>query len=252
MIYFRLTFKPQLASSSRRAAMTHTAALLAVIFTLVIQTAAQVSVSCIWTKSLPGGEVHRIFLLGYPRQPSLSLRLYHSSWSGQRALLGCAWSDDSAVVQNYVALCRERTHQFSQHPDDRVNFTSLFESEGPCAPLAWGTKRAGERAGKRPARSVNGHSSDRTPPETHRGNDERSEGRSLQRVKRGFIVPGTLWCGSGNEAPSYQDLGKLVFYSSRINSYIFNHVSENLTYNTLWSILWVFKVCSTYCLTIRS
>lgn len=199
--------------------MTHTAALLAVIFTLVIQTASQVSVSCIWTRSLPGGEVHRIFLLGNPRQPSPSLRLYHGSWSGQRALLGCAWSDDSAVVQNYVALCRERTHQFSQHPDDSVNFNSLFESEALCASLA--ALGGEERAGKRPARSVNGHSPARTPPETHRGNDERSEGRSLQRVKRGFIVPGTLWCGSGNKAPSYQDLGKLVPYSGRINSYIF-------------------------------
>lgn len=185
--------------------------------------------------------MHRVFLLGKPRQPSPSLRLYHSSWSGQRALLGCAWSDDSAVVQNYVALCRERTHQFSQHPDDNVNFTSLFKPEGLCASLAsLGGEAGGERAAKRPARSVNGHSPDRTPPETHRGNDERSEGRSLQRVKRGFIVPGTLWCGSGNKAPSYQDLGKLVLYSSRINSYIPLVFPENVAYNTLWSILCFF------------
>lgn len=249
MIYFRLKFRLQLASSSRRAAMTHTAALLAVIFTLVIHTAAQVSVSCIWTKSFPGGEVHRIFLLGNPRQPSPSLRLYHSSWSGQRALLGCAWSDDSAVVQNYVALCRERTRQFSQHPDDNVNFSSLFDSERLCASLAsLGDETGGERAGKRPARSVNGHSPDPTPPETHRGNDERSEGRSLQRVKRGFIVPGTLWCGSGNKALSYQDLGKLVLYSSLINSYIF------LVFLKIQHITHCGQSCGfyTYFLTIRS
>uniref|UniRef100_A0A665UDF1 Phospholipase A2-like central domain-containing protein n=1 Tax=Echeneis naucrates TaxID=173247 RepID=A0A665UDF1_ECHNA len=28
----------------------------------------------------------------------------------------------------------------------------------------------------------------------------------LHHHDRGFIVPGTLWCGSGNKAPSYADL----------------------------------------------
>lgn len=43
--------------------------------------------------------------------------------------------------------------------------------------------------------------------------DERSGVKPKLRVKRGFIVPGTLWCGSGNKAPSYADLGR-IFYKS--------------------------------------
>ncbi|KAM8976405.1 protein PROCA1 [Pelodytes ibericus] len=32
--------------------------------------------------------------------------------------------------------------------------------------------------------------------------------RQLHRVKRGFTYPGTLWCGSGNNAQSFEDLGE--------------------------------------------
>uniref|UniRef100_A0A672HSB3 phospholipase A2 n=1 Tax=Salarias fasciatus TaxID=181472 RepID=A0A672HSB3_SALFA len=39
------------------------------------------------------------------------------------------------------------------------------------------------------------------------GHGQGSEVTAHRRVKRGFIVPGTLWCGSGNKAPSYEDLG---------------------------------------------
>lgn len=80
---------------------------------------------------------------------------------------------------------------------------SMFVEEGLCVSVASpGVGGSGERAGKRPARSVGG------PPESHRGG--RSEVRTHQRVKRGFIVPGTLWCGSGNKAPSYADLGEVA------------------------------------------
>ncbi|XP_045923786.1 group 3 secretory phospholipase A2 [Micropterus dolomieu] len=185
--------------------MTHIAPLVTVILAsaLLRWPAAGASLLCTWTKVLPTGEVHYSFL----RQTSPSLRLYHSAWSGERALLSCSWSDNTVLIQNYFSLCRERTHEFSDNPDEKFNLKSLFEEEDLCVSLASpGVVGSGERTGKRPVRSVGGPRVV-SPPENHLGQAERSEVTTHQRVKRGFIVPGTLWCGSGNKAPSYADLG---------------------------------------------
>uniref|UniRef100_A0A3B3CUW6 phospholipase A2 n=1 Tax=Oryzias melastigma TaxID=30732 RepID=A0A3B3CUW6_ORYME len=129
--------------------------------------------------------LHYTFLRSAPRAAPPFLRLYHSAWSAQRALLACAWSDDAAVVQSFLSRCRQRPQDFSARPDPQLD--SLLEGE-ECAPLE------APRSGSRPPRSV-------------RGDDGGSEVSARLRVKRGFIVPGTLWCGSGNKAPSYADLG---------------------------------------------
>ncbi|KAL7376732.1 hypothetical protein ABVT39_014732 [Epinephelus coioides] len=184
--------------------MTHIAPLLTVILTSSLLSWTRASILCTWTKALPNKEIHYSFLWSDPRQASPSLRLYHSAWSGERALLSCAWSDDAAVIQNYFSLCREQTHKFSDHPDEYLDVGSMLEAEDRCVSVASpGVEEPRERAGKRAVRSVGGH----TETEGHQGHAERSEVRSHQRVKRGFIVPGTLWCGSGNKAPSYEDLG---------------------------------------------
>uniref|UniRef100_A0A3P9BLR5 phospholipase A2 n=1 Tax=Maylandia zebra TaxID=106582 RepID=A0A3P9BLR5_9CICH len=150
------------------------------------------SVLCTWTKVSANGEMHYNFLRSDPQQTPPCLRLYHTAWSGERALLGCTWSDDTAVTQNYLSLCRERARGFSEHPNENVHLDSVLETEGQCVSLA----SLGEPTGKRSVRSVR-----------VQGQDERSEVSIHKRVKRGFIVPGTLWCGSGNKAPSYSDLG---------------------------------------------
>uniref|UniRef100_A0A3Q3M1P8 Phospholipase A2 group III n=1 Tax=Mastacembelus armatus TaxID=205130 RepID=A0A3Q3M1P8_9TELE len=158
-------------------------------------------VLCTWTKVLSNGEVHCSFL----RRGFSSVRLYHSAWSGERSLLGCTWSDDAAVTNSYFYLCRERTQEFSGHPDENLGFfNSVLESEHLCVSMAsLGALQQVERAGKRSVRSVGGLLAAETIP----NQDERSEVGKHRRVKRGIIVPGTLWCGSGNKAPSFEDLG---------------------------------------------
>ncbi|XP_030598635.1 group 3 secretory phospholipase A2 [Archocentrus centrarchus] len=173
--------------------MMRIAPLVTFIFTssLLSCTAAAASILCTWTKVSPKGEIHYSFLRSDSRQTPSPLRLYHTAWTEKRALLGCTWSDDTAVIHNYLSLCRERAQDFSDHPNENVDLDSVFGTQGQCVSLA----SLRERTEKRSVRSAGGQCQ-----------DERSEVSIHQRVKR-FIVPGTLWCGSGNKAPSYSDLG---------------------------------------------
>lgn len=174
--------------------MTRLDALVLLMWTSsVLFCSAGASIFCRWTKVSPEEEVQLTFLRSDPRHSPPSLRLYHSAWSGQRALRSCGWSDDAAVIRDYLSLCRDFAHQ----PDQDLDLNSMFEAEERCVSLpSPRTARLAERASKRPVRSV-----------ASAGEDGRSKVRIHQRVKRGFIVPGTLWCGSGNKAPSYGDLG---------------------------------------------
>lgn len=181
--------------------MAHIAPLLPLIILLSsVLVAAEASVHCVWTKVLSDDKVHHSFLWSDPRLVSPSVRLYQSAWSGQRALLGCTWSNDAAVIQNYVSLCRERAFESPGHTDVSFDLDSMLGEDNQCVSLdSSTTERAARSSG--------------SPPEKPEGQDERSEVKTThERVKRGFIVPGTLWCGSGNKAPSYGDLGKLVLY----------------------------------------
>uniref|UniRef100_H2L454 phospholipase A2 n=1 Tax=Oryzias latipes TaxID=8090 RepID=H2L454_ORYLA len=153
---------------------------------------ARASILCTWTKVSPNDEVHYAFLQSDLRSTPPALRLHHSAWSARRALLACAWSDDAAVVQSFLSRCRQRPRDFSDHPNRLLH--SLLEGV-ECASLE--ALRSGGLAERRQRRH----------PRSVRGDDGGSEVSAHLRVKRGFIVPGTLWCGSGNKAPSFEDLG---------------------------------------------
>lgn len=188
------------------AAMARFAPLLAAILSssLLIRTPAEASIFCARRKLLSASAVHYTFLRSIPRQAPPSLRLYHGSWSHRRALLSCAWSDDAAAIRDYLSLCRERAREFSDHLEESLHLGSMFGAEDPCFPVA--SPHLGERTETRSLRSA-GLALGSSPAGVQEGG---SKGRSLRRRKRGFIVPGTLWCGSGNKAPSFGDLGRLL------------------------------------------
>ncbi|PWA26794.1 hypothetical protein CCH79_00001227 [Gambusia affinis] len=190
--------------------MTHIPALLALTVTsaLLGRAAARASIDCSWTKVSSNGQLHVSFLRGDPQGSAAAPRLYHGVWSGERALLGCTWSDDAALIQSYLSACRGRTREFKDRAGKTLDLESLFDADR-CVSLASPSfANLPEHTAGRHVRSLG-----------DQGEGERSEVRIHARVKRGFIVPGTLWCGSGNKAPSYADLGFTFSQSTPCNNH---------------------------------
>uniref|UniRef100_A0AAV2IW49 Phospholipase A2-like central domain-containing protein n=1 Tax=Knipowitschia caucasica TaxID=637954 RepID=A0AAV2IW49_KNICA len=166
--------------------MMHVYPLVAVLLTLLTSGLTDASILCSWTKVLTNGELHHSFL----RSDAASLRLYHSIRSD--SLQSCSFSDNKEIIQNYMTLCQENKEAFSHHLD--LSSEHAFDEHCTCLDSPQTVALEKRSFLRRRVRSA-------------ARDDERSEVKSKLRVKRGFIVPGTLWCGSGNKAPSYSDLG---------------------------------------------
>ncbi|XP_031752533.1 protein PROCA1, partial [Xenopus tropicalis] len=103
--------------------------------------------------------------------------LVSSTWDSDSRLLSCSVSEDEEEVGSLFSRCSRKSQQ-------GAGAVGLEEFAGAKLACEF-SLRAAESGGQT------------TPAEPE-----------LRRVKRGFTYPGTLWCGAGNNAETFEDLGE--------------------------------------------
>ncbi|XP_047418872.1 group 3 secretory phospholipase A2 isoform X2 [Sciurus carolinensis] len=145
------------------------------------------STSCHLARSTPGSPLGSLSFLGKDVQ---GLALFHARWDRQRRLQVCSRQDEPELIAAFRALCVHENSQgsFIHTPGSELQRTlAMLQSQ-------WEACREPEEgpAGAREKRAA--------------GRSE-APGRVHLRTKRGWTMPGTLWCGVGDSAGNSSELG---------------------------------------------
>ncbi|KAM8814511.1 group 3 secretory phospholipase A2 isoform 2-T2 [Rhynchonycteris naso] len=144
------------------------------------------STFCHLARPISGSPLGSLSFLGKDAQ---GLALFHTHWDGHERLQACSRHDEPALTAAFSALCA-----------GEITKGSFIHTPGPELQRAlatlqsqWEVCRSSESpAGVREKRAA-GQSG--TPGIGH------------QREKRGWTIPGTLWCGVGDSAGNSTELG---------------------------------------------
>nr|AHG99397.1 group III secreted phospholipase A2-3A2 [Cyprinus carpio] len=150
---------------------------------------------CIWTRSASGGQTQYAFL----RRTQTSLLLYDSIWNKNNSLFSCMTSDEQSVIESYLSRCWEDS-SFSKTLDERFDISELIEPHGPCEAAGITEEFTASVRRARDLRSIE-------PDGFEHQDSGESSTQMLHRSKRAWMIPGTLWCGSGHKAMAFGELG---------------------------------------------
>lgn len=154
---------------------------------------------CLWTNSISNGQTHYMFLHQTTVGKERSFVLFDSIWNKENSLIECITSNNHAVIKSFSSKCwKDRSRLFSDIPDGRFNISKLIEPDGLCVDV--------------------GHLPELRLPVRRKRDNEYKDSKTiyqnngetfqkLKRSKRAWMIPGTLWCGSGNKASDFSDLG---------------------------------------------
>ncbi|XP_008140631.3 group 3 secretory phospholipase A2 [Eptesicus fuscus] len=147
------------------------------------------STSCHLARSSPGSPSGSLSFLG---KDARGLALVHARWDGRGRLRACRRQEEPELTAAFSALCAgEISRDFFVHspgPELQRALSALQRQRGACPP----SPSPGGPAGVREKRAVG----QRGPP-----------GAGQPREKRGWTMPGTLWCGVGDSAGNSTELG---------------------------------------------
>ncbi|XP_039360348.1 group 3 secretory phospholipase A2 [Mauremys reevesii] len=122
--------------------------------------------------------------LSFLSRRSGALALVQSAWDGAGHLLACSIREEAWLTRLYRESCAKRPRSSPRSPARQRALDSLAQQIHVCSraePLAAG----GARVRRAPV----------------------GEERGRRRTRRGWTVPGTLWCGAGDSAGSLNELG---------------------------------------------
>ncbi|XP_062944327.1 group 3 secretory phospholipase A2 [Cynocephalus volans] len=145
------------------------------------------STSCHLARPIRGSPLGSLSFLGKDAQ---RLALFHAHWDVHRRLQACSWQDEPELTKVFSALC---THETTR--------SSFIHTPGPELQRALATLQSQWEACRGPEDRPAG------AREKRAAGQNGAPGQGRQRVKRGWTMPGTLWCGVGDSAGNSSELG---------------------------------------------